>query len=404
MQATQQDDYAVEGMKIKHILCLILCLMFSVVCLQTSCAEESEVFHATYQCDSETVIAARVSNEFEYVSVRVHAQYPFRILQNSEEKVIVKGIEINGKRYELEPVYIDELETGSRIDYDYRITNFFDNKINSVRIYISENIVNGENNYALDLINENERTINSSAIVKGTSSGNVYGSCDLYTQIGRLLSGTKVTIYFITDSGWAAIGTGSREAEAWGYMKTDELCIGEDELYNATSQIQQLYFADECCVYNNVDCSLVSYELQPYSRIDILGYFGKACFIKSGYQYGYIPADIVSSCSIDLSHCHPFVYQADVRRALLNVVLTHNTADDYIVSANIEYTPKYTVNDDIESIAVYVNGNDRFVLSTSNNYSANIILEDQLTSLVLVPIWASGGELIEDAVIVPLLN
>lgn len=112
----------------------------------------------------------------------------------------------------------------------------------------------------------------------------------------------------------------------------------------------------------------------------------------------------MSNCSIDLLHCHPFVYQADVRRALLNVVLTHNNAYDYIVSANIEYTPKYTVNDDIESIAVYVNGNDRFVLSISNNYSANIILEDQLTSLVLVPIWASGGELIEDAVIVPLLN
>lgn len=391
-------------MKMKRILCMILCLMLFVVNLQTSCAEESAVFQTIYQCDSETIIAARVSNEYGYVSVKVRAQYPFRHLQNSEEKVVIKGIEINEKGYILEPVYIDEWETGSRIDYDYRITNFFDDKINSVRIYISENTVNGENNYALDLINRNERIINSSAIVKGTSDGNVYGSCDLYTPIGRLLSGTKVTIYFTIDSGWAAIGAGSREAEAWGYMKTDELCIREDELYNATSQIQQFYFADECCIYNDVDCSHVSCELQPYSRIDILGYFGEACFVKSGYQYGYIPADIVSNCSIDLSHCHPFVYQADVRHALLNVILTHNTAYNYMVSANIEYTPKYTVNDDIESIAVYVNGNNRFVLSTSNNYSSNIILEDQLTSLVLVPIWACGGELIEDAVIVPLSN
>ncbi len=404
MQATQQDDYAVEGMKMKRILCLILCLMLYVVCLQTSCAEEREAFQTIYQCDSETVIAARVSNEFDYVSVKFHAQYPFRHLQNSEEKVIIKGIEINGKQYRLEPAYIDEWETGSRIDYDYRIINFFDNKINSVRIYISENTISGENEHVLDLVSGNERMIYSPAIVKGTSNGNVYGHPCLSSPIGRLLSGTKVTVYFTTDSGWAAIGAGSREAEAWGYMKTDELCIGEDELYNATSQIQQLYFADECCVYNNVDCSHVSYELQLYSRIDILGYFGKACFVKSGYQYGYIPADIVNNCSIDLSHCHPFVYQADVRRALLNVILTHNTTYDYIISASIEYTPKYTVNDDIESIAVYVNGNDRFVLSISNDYSANIILEDQLTSLVLVPIWASGGELIEDAVIVPLLN
>ena len=71
------------------------------------------------------------------------------------------------------------------------------------------------------------------------------------------------------------------------------------------------------------------------------------------------------------------------------------------MSANVEYTSKYTVNDDIIEIAVYANGTNRYVLSASNGYSVLVLLEDQLTSLVLVPIWASGGELIEDAVIVP---
>lgn len=68
----------------------------------------------------------------------------------------------------------------------------------------------------------------------------------------------------------------------------------------------------------------------------------------------------------------------------------------------LEYTSQYTVNDDIRSLAVYVNGDRRYVLSEENSFSILLPSEEEIASLVVVPVWASGGELIEDAVIVPL--
>lgn len=390
----------------KYILRLMLfCSMLFLTCIQTSRADDVSALQLVYQCDSGSVIAARVTNEFGYAQVKVHIQYPYRYLQDPTGKPIVTGIEINSRRYQLEPVYIDEWMTGSRTDYDYRISNFSERNIFSARIYISENTENGEEEYVLDFANENGRMISAPAIVKATSDGNVYAVPSSFHQpIGKLFAGTKMTVYFTTDDGWAAIGVGTREAEVWGYMKEEEIYIGEDDIYSATSRIQQLNCINNNFVYSDVGCTHLLYEIQADNCLDILGYFGEACFIKSGYRYGYISDDIVRNCSVGLSNDYPFTYQADVRRALLKIKIVQDTTNDYLVSANIEYTSQYTVNDDIEDIAVYANGNNRYVLTASNDYSVLVLLEDQLTSLVLVPIWASGGELIEDAVIVPILN
>lgn len=390
----------------KNILRLMLfCSILFFTCIQTSRADDVSARQLVYQCDSGSIIAARVTNEYGYVRAKIHIQYPYRCQQDPARGIVVTGIEINSRGYQFEPVYIDEWMTGSRTDYDYRIGDFAEKNIFSARIFISENTENGKEEHVLDLAPSYGRMISASAIVRETSAGNVYATpSSAYQPIGQLYAGTKMTVYFTTDDGWAAIGVGTREAEAWGYMKQEEIYIGEDEIYSATSRIQQLSCAKNIYIYSDVDCTHLLYEIQADDCLDILGNFGEAYFVKNGDRYGYISDDSVTKCSVDSSNDYPFAYQADVRRALLKIELVQNTTNDYLVSANVEYTSKYTVNDDIIEIAVYANGTNRYVLSASNGYSVLVLLEDQLTSLVLVPIWASGGELIEDAVIVPLLN
>lgn len=385
--------------------CVILLSSFASPVHAQARIEESENFYLTFQSESGTVIAASVSEKHSYIGVRIHVQYKSCCSRTYSEKVIVKGIAINSLQYQLETVFIDERLTGSRIEYNYRINDLFDEDIRSVKITIVEQLPAGEKEYTLDLTNQDRQLKNISAIVRGEEGGNVYATpSSAIHPIGKLFAGTKLTVYFTTDDGWAAIGVGSRDSEAWGYMKVDELCIGETGVYTAISRIRQLSCENSYYAYEDVECTQILCEIQADNWLDILGYFGDVYFIKTGCQYGYVPTDIVNNCSLDLPYGHPFVYHTDVRHALLKLTLDLGSTYEYKVSADIEYTPKYTVNDHIESIAVYINGDDRYILSAANDYSVHALLEEQLTSLVLVPIWASGGELTEDSIVVPIFN
>ncbi len=264
------------------------------------------------------MLAANVSEEYGYIGVRIHVQYPFSRSRSSSEKVIVKGIEINSIPYQLETVFIDERITGSRTDYSYRINDLFEGEISSVQISIVEKLADGEKEYTLDLANRDIQLNNTPAIVKGEGGGNVYDAPSSSIQpIGQLFAGTKVTVYFTTDDGWAAIGAGSRNAEIWGYMHIEDLYVGENEIYHMMSQIRQLSVEDSCFVYGDVECIHILYGIQKGTSVVVIGNFGNTCFIRSGYQYGYMPADTMSTCLLDLSSDSSFLYQADVRRALL---------------------------------------------------------------------------------------
>lgn len=218
--------------------------------------------------------------------------------------------------------------------------------------------------------------------------------------IGHLHDGAKLTVYFGTEDGWAAIGAGSREAELWGYMRMQDLCFEreEDDVHRLTSGIEQGEVQDGFTVYGDAGCTRALHEVQSGDWVSVLGCAGDSSFIQTGPQYGYVPTETLRSHSHSASTSSALVYRADVRGALVTVLRDQ----DCRIAAAFDYTPQYTVNDDIRSLAVYVNGDRRYVLSQENGFGIQLPRGDAIASLVVVPIWASGGELIEDAVVVPL--
>ena len=81
-----------------------------------------------------------------------------------------------------------------------------------------ENNANGEQAYRIDLLDGEIERMNVSAIVQISLNGYIYDTpFSTNTIVGKIYDGVKLTVYFTTEDGWAAIGVGSREAELWGY-------------------------------------------------------------------------------------------------------------------------------------------------------------------------------------------
>lgn len=183
-------------------------------------------------------------------------------------------------------------------------------------------------------------------------------------------------------------------------MRMQDLCFEreEDDVHRLTSGIEQGEVQDGFTVYGDAGCTRALHEVQSGDWVSVLGCAGDSSFIQTGPQYGYVPTETLRSHSHSASTSSALVYRADVRGALVTVLRDQ----DCRIAAAFDYTPQYTVNDDIRSLAVYVNGDRRYVLSQENDFSVRLPRGDAIASLVVVPIWASGGELIEDAVVVPL--
>ena len=388
----------------KHILRrLMICVLLLMFCFSVASAEGH--FHLGFPCESGTVIAATVSEEYGYISARVHVQYRLDRLLDSAGEITVKGIEINGKPCTLEEADVDRHISGSRVDYRYRITGFSGETMNSVNLTIAERFADGERLYTLDLPRGQAKWMFAHAIVCASAEGLVYDAPSLSGNvIGRLHDGAKLTIYFVPGDGWAAVGIGTRDAELWGYMRMQDLCLGEEEIHRLTSDIEQWNVQDGYAVYGDAGCAHILHEVQAGDYVSVLGCVGDVSFIQTGSQYGYVPTETLLSHSSRASAA-ALVYKADVRGALVTTRILQDSPEGSLIAVEFEYTPQYTVNDDIRDIAVYVNGDHRYVLSAANDFSVRLSGGEKITSLVVTPIWASGGEQIEeDAVIVPLYD
>ena len=128
------------------------------------------------------------------------------------------------------------------------------------------------------------------------------------------------------------------------------------------------------------------------------------CFIQTGSQYGYVPIEILRGNSYSASTTTSCIYKADVRGAIVTIQILHDDFENDLIKAEFEYTPRYTVNDDLMGLAIYVNGDKRYILSEEDDFNVRLPHMDKTTSLVVVPIWASGGEILEDLVIIPIFD
>lgn len=388
-----------EEQAMKDILhMVVLCMLLLMVCFEEAFAETGDSFYRIFSCESGTVIAAEVSEAYGYVTAGIHAQYKLNRLSASSGEVLVKEIEINGEPYAFEEADADRYESGSRVDYSYRITGFSGKTMDAVSLVIAENLADGEKTYRIDLTSGKMEWKYASAIVNASTDGCIYDApSSSGTVIGRVQDGTKLTAYFTTEDGWAAVGIGSREVELWGYMRMQALAFKEEEIYGLTSDIEQLAVKSPCSIYGDAACARALYEIRAGDYVSILGYAGDVSFIQTGSRYGYVPTALLRSHSEKTSTAASFIYRADIRNALLTIRVSR---DNGLMTAELEYTPQYTVNDDIKSLAVYVNDNHRYVLSEENGFSMELPKMGGIASLVVVPVWASGGEIVEDSVIV----
>lgn len=382
----------------------MLCAWLLMPCFSAASAED--LFHLIFPCESGTVIAATVSEwpGYGYIEASVQAQYRLDHLPDSAGEVTVKGIEINGKPCTLEEADVDRHISGSRVDYRYRIAGVSGETVDAVSLTIAEHLADGEHLYTLDLPRGQAKWTFAHAIVCASAEGLVYDAPSLSENvIGRLHDGAKLTVYFTPGDGWAAVGIGTRDAELWGYMRMSDLYLGEENIHRLTSDIEQWDVQDGYAVYGDAGCTHILREVQAGDCVSVLGCVGDVSFIQTGSQYGYVPTETLRSHSDRALASSSLVYKADVRGALITTRISQDSPEGCLITATLEYTPQYTVNDDIRDIAVYVNGDHRYVLSAANGFSVCLSDREKITSLVVTPIWASGGEQIEeDAVIVPL--
>lgn len=396
----ERPGFAMEEYALKYILRgFMLCAGLLMSCFSAAIAEDH--FHLVFPCESGTVVSATVSEAYGYAGASVHVQYPVDHLPDSAGEITVEGIEIDGKPYSLEVAEANRYASGSRVNDGYRITDFSGETMDSVSLMLAEHLADGERLYTLDLPHGEAKWTFEPAIVRASTGGLVYAAPSASSAaIGHLHDGAKLTVYFGTEDGWAAVGAGSREAEMWGYMRMQDLCFEreEDDVHRLTSGIEQGEVQDGFTVYGDAGCTRALHEVQSGDWVSVLGCAGDSSFIQTGPQYGYVPTETLRSHSHSASTSSALVYRADVRGALVTVLRDQ----DCRIAAAYDYTPQYTVNDDIRSLAVYVNGDRRYVLSQENDFSVRLPRGDAIASLVVVPIWASGGELIEDAVVVPL--
>lgn len=384
---------------------IMLCGVLIMTCLTVSFAEEKNCFYRIFPCESGAIIAAKVSEEYGYLDVRIHVQYPMSQLWGSLGKMFVEEFKINGRLYSLEEVYVDQYDSGSRVDYSYRVTEFSGETMNEVSIVVVENNANGEQAYRIDLLDGEIERMNVSAIVQISLNGYIYDTpFSTNTIVGKIYDGVKLTVYFTTEDGWAAIGVGSREAELWGYMRIEDLCFDEGKNRFLMSGIEQLDVKSTYSVYEDSGCTHVLCDVQEGEFASILGSYGDICFIQTGSQYGYVPIEILRGNSYSASTTTSCIYKADVRGAIVTIQILHDDFENDLIKAEFEYTPRYTVNDDLMGLAIYVNGDKRYILSEEDDFNVRLPHMDKTTSLVVVPIWASGGEILEDLVIIPIFD
>lgn len=388
----------------KYILrWLMLCTLLLMLYASSSYAEAEDNFHLVFSCESGTVISANASDEYGAVDIRIHVQYPFDRSPISSGEAIVKEIEINAEPQLFEEVAVDDYATGSRADHQFRVTGFSGQSIDAVSIVVVEKSVDGEQQYRLDLLKGKKEASHIPAIVQSSADGLVYDApSSSNTPIGQLHDGTKLTVYFTTSDGWAAIGAGSRNAELWGYMRMQDLHVGEAGIRGLSSDIEQLHAENHFAVYGDAGCTHVVHEVQKGDYLNLLGCVDGISLIQTGAHYGYIPTEMVRKHSCPPSSLTSFIHKADVRRAVITTTIFPDHTEGCLLSAEIHYPPEYTVNDDIKSIALYINGDDRYILSEENLFTVPLSQAEEIATLVAVPIWASGGELMEDAVIIPL--
>lgn len=319
----------------KHILRWFMrCILLLMLCFSVASAEGD--FYLVFPCESGTVIAVTVSQEHGYIAARVHAQYPLERLPGFEGEVTVKEIDINGKLYPLEEADVDRYASGSRADYRYRITDFSGETMNSVKLTIAERFADGERLYALDLPCGQAKWMFTPAIVRALVDGNIYTAPSASgAAIGHLHDGAKLMIYFATGDGWAAIGAGSRDAELWGYMRIQELYLGEEEIHRLTSDIEQWDAQESYAVYGDAGCTQALHEVEKGDSISILGCVGDVSFIQTGAQYGYVPTELLYGHSCRASTSDALVYKADVRVIMMRSSLDTASLRRYPCRLNV---------------------------------------------------------------------
>lgn len=318
----------------------MLCAWLLMPCFSVASAED--LFHLIFPCESGTVIAATVSEwpGYGYIEASVQAQYRLDHLPDSAGEVTVKGIEINGKPCALEEADVDRHISGSRVDYRYRIAGVSGETVDAVSLTIAEHLADGERLYTLDLPCGQAKWMFSPAIVRALVDGNIYDAPSASgAAIGHLHDGAKLTIYFATEDGWAAIGVGSRDAELWGYMRMQDLYLREEEIHRLTSDIKQWDVQDSYAVYGDAGCTHVLHEVQNGDYVSVLGCIGDVSFIQTGSQYGYVPTETLRSHSGRASAA-TLVYKADVRGALVTTRVLRDR--DCRITVGLEYTLQYT--------------------------------------------------------------
>lgn len=233
----------------------------------------------------------------------------------------------------------------------------------------------------------------------------VYSSPEQKEEIGKLLNGVKLEAFELeSQEGWMAVYLDTITGGFYGYMESRFVYSANTNECILDSALQLNHIEKNTELTYVHDQALVQHIFAGESMGVVLGKIGTALLISTDYGIGCIDSE---KCKMD-TEMRKVVYSFAGRRGSELCVEACFADNGYAeIGVHITYPENYTVNDDIERFAVYVNDkaqNEIICIEPYERYRGIAWLEEGTNDIMLVPIWYKGGEIGKDAVRITLVN
>ncbi len=223
----------------------------------------------------------------------------------------------------------------------------------------------------------------------------IYQSPACNHMIGKLYNGTRLQIMELdSPDGWAAVHQlKSVGGELYGYVEKRYLTVlneKNERNLNFTQQIVDIKQGTQ--LFDVHDCNQISHVFDTDEKGVVLGEIHDDVLVSTSHGIGCIHS---FDCTLAFSVSKRTYLRFGRSNSLFNIEVFPDANDSVQISAHIIYPTWYTVNDDIDTFAVYVNNNrqeDLIDADPFDYYNGKYQITNGENVITLVPIWFKAGE------------
>ena len=349
MKSRTFDSLTLKQRTIRKVLLALLAIFFYLMMPYNASANSIFEYGCTQYNNRGYSLAVRGSVAPHGIEVKTLIQYtPCVVEANHIESVAVL---INGEEQfplEQQPFF---LNSAVRTQFTGYLS--YTKEIESVELQI---VYRSSESERVSLTPNESPTLYVNAFVQtvpqDTKKAILYETPDEKGQkVYEVFCGTRLTVYVSHPDGWMAVGFFTDETERYGYIRKEQISFLDENAYHFRSAI-------------------------PPS-------------LPKGAKMPSLQADSVYQ-----------LYELSPRGYVLDCTISQIFEGEWEASLTITYPKAYTVNDDILAFVLYVNGEKKATLDPTDSlcerFYGRFSSPKSINSLVLLPVWGKGGELLED--------